>query len=204
MEVNKIKQYFLSKNLIEVDEDEIRSLEIKPTLAFTDGENRIFVNILPLKAIGNRSQFIKFMMETSALKEKCNMMYIVIPSLMATIIDSEILKEMGIGLIILTGEKLREVLPAKKHKPKIIIEANLTEQIKHISNRIERIEVYIQRLEGQINQIIRKMSRTEPIKPITIEKPVETRIEVSGLPSYMQNNPWLQILRGRGEREIAK
>ena len=80
MEVNKIKQYFLSKNLIEIDEDEIRSLEIKPTLAFTDGENRIFVNILPLKAIGNRSQFIKFMMETSALKEKCNMMYIVIPS----------------------------------------------------------------------------------------------------------------------------
>ena len=204
MEVNKIKQYFLNKNLIEIDEDEIRNLEIKPTLAFTDGENKIFIKILPAEAISNRSQFIKFMMETSALREQCNMIYIVIPSLIATIIDSEILKEMGIGLIISTGEKIREVLPAKKYKPKIILEANLIEQIEQISSRLERIESYIYRLESQINQIAKRIGEAKPIKPITIEKPVEAKIEIPGLPSYMQNNPWLQILKGRGEREIAK
>lgn len=205
MEIQKIKEYFQNKNLIELDLDEIRHLKFKPTLAFTDGENMIFINILSSKAIRNSSQFIKFMMQTSALREKCNMTYIVIPSLLATIIDSEVLKEMGIGLITATGGKLKEVLPAKKHKPKTILQEKIEEEIRKISNRLENLEKLINRIQIQITQALKSIGETKPIKPAKIEKKVKAKIEIPGLPSYIQDNPWLEILRGRGrERGIAE
>ena len=205
MELERVREYFFRQGLSEIEPSELRHLEFKPSLAFTDGKNRIFVNVFPVGSLTSRNALIKFMMETAALREQCNKIYVVIPKLMATVIDSELLRDMGIGLIVYSGREIKEVVKARELKPKVPVDIDVLEEIKQISGKLKMLEDMISRLEFQVEKIAEEVSKIKVVRvaaaaeeKVVAEDAEAPKVEAEGLPSYMRDNPWLEILRQRG------
>ncbi len=193
--IERIREYFMNKGFVEIDEDELRHLEFKPSLAFTDGEETVFINVMPVEALKNKNELMRFIMETSALRNQCDKVYMVVPSLFATLIDSEILRRMKIGLIVLDEREIKEILPAKKSKSKILLDVEVIKEIREILSRLKVLEETVYRIESQIREIVRSGVK---IQEVVIKEEVS-----SDLPSYMQDNPWIDILKERGRDEIG-
>jgi len=225
--IEKVREYFLSRGFQEASIDEL-NLKVRPDLAFTRNGDLVFVEVLEIGALSDRSLFMKALMNTSALRDYCNLLYIAAPKLLAVIIDSSTLSEYGVGLLTV-GDKVLEAQPAtyrpiKSVKPQqVSIEIPEIEELKKIpliEERIRELERVIVELRSTISNLQGKIyslsSRVESLEKLGIQvktkipkpevKPeVTAPVEVSseGLPSFLKDNPWVSILSKRGEERVA-
>ena len=225
--IEKVREYFLSRGFQEASIDEL-NLKVRPDLAFTRNGDLVFVEVLEIGALSDRSLFMKALMNTSALRDYCNLLYIAAPKLLAVIIDSSTLSEYGVGLLTV-GDKVLEAQPAtyrpiKSVKPQqVSIEIPEIEELKKIpliEERIRELERVIVELRSTISNLQGKIyslsSRVESLEKLGIQvktkipkpevKPeVTASVEVSseGLPSFLKDNPWVSILSKRGEERVA-
>lgn len=208
IKIDDIKKYFEEKKFAELGYDKLRHLEFKPSLAFTDGKNRIFINIMPIEALSKRNSFIRFIIETSILREHCEQIYIVIPKILATIVDSEMMKSIGVGILVYDGKKLSEIAPAQLCKPKVILDVEVVKNIEDILNRLSSLETAVEELSLYIEKIAEEIREFRALKVTVtqeaIKKAVKLEVKTKNLPSYFENNPWLDILSKRGQPSGAE
>ncbi|MCS7384863.1 MAG: hypothetical protein NDF53_03940, partial [archaeon GB-1867-097] len=211
------------------------------------GEKTIFINIIDLEVVKDRSRFLKKLMGTVAMSDICEEVYVAIPKILATSIDTAAFKEHGIGMLII-DKTVRKVLEAERRKIAAkedlnrkfeTIETRLNhlekavanletelirlENLKHIQvnppedARINLLESEVQDLRRNMERIVEKLAEierkllgTKKIKeevkigrlPITEGK---MKIPSGELPSYLQENPWLEILSSkRGKSDEIK
>ena len=213
--IERIVGFFGSRGFSKISESKLseEDLQVKPDLAFQKDNTRVFVKFADMSIVEDRNKFIKTLMEISTLINYCDKLYLVIPRFIATIIDSEVLKEKGIGLITYNG-KIVEVLPAVSKKSREILVKkesieNMFQEISNLRRMLEDLISEIKDLKRRITSVERKINelRVVTVTEVGVKEVKEALTypeapEISELPSFFQDNPWLEILSKRGKERV--
>ncbi|MBO3800455.1 MAG: hypothetical protein FGF52_05315 [Candidatus Brockarchaeota archaeon] len=145
-----------------------------------------------------------------------NMVYVAVHRSLGDRMDTVIFMKRGVGLIVYDDWSIEEKVPAKMLKKAPIVKnqeivgtevversiRRLESSIREISERIDSLErAYLSLLREvrEIKSILGKriMIVEKPVEP-SITKPEEA-VESGGLPSFLKDNPWVEILSKRSE-----
>jgi hypothetical protein len=205
----KIKNYLLSKGWKELKEE--FKYKRDSDFIFKDELNSIiFIRILSNDELIDRNSLLGNILELSSLKEEVNKIYIAMPKIYVSIIDSAPFEEYGIGIISYDDKKVMEISPAKFFKAKLknlekIEKLNsfetlkIKEELDAIKKRLINLEEVIQSLSNEIKIL---KSQSKPIIETKISKEeIITPPSSENIPSFLKDNPWIEILAKRGREE---
>ncbi len=189
-------------------------------IILSDGKLQIVVNILSEDSCNSKSIIHEALIETQKLQSKYDGVIIAVPRRYSKIVDESLLLKYGIGLIIYDMMGAEEVLPPKiniNRKEKIqntqysIEKSSITEiailksEIAKIMRMLEEMEARLDRLEKEQRILASKiieLERTNSSKDTEQELVKVTMSKLhsnsnDNLPSYLKDNPWLEILSKR-------
>jgi ATP:corrinoid adenosyltransferase len=207
----KIKDYFLSKGWKELKKE----FKYKKELDFIfkdELDSIIFVRILSKDELIDRNSLLENILELFSLKEEVNKIYIAMPKVYVSIIDSSPFEEYGIGIISYDEKKVMEISPAKFFKTKSKIEEEkmeklisfetlkLKEELDNIKKRLINLEEMVQSLNNEI-KILKSQSKPIIETKISKEEIIITPPSSENIPSFLKDNPWIEILAKRGREE---
>lgn len=145
-----------------------------------------------------------------------SMVYVAVHRNLGDRMDTVIFMKRGVGLIVYDDWSIEEKIPAKMlKKPPIvknqeIVETGVVERnIRRLESSIREISERIDSLEKAYLSLLREVREIKSIlgkRIMIMEKPVEPSItkyeetaESGGLPSFLRDNPWVEILSKRSE-----
>jgi len=191
-------------------------------IIISDGKRELAVNILTEDLITSRGALHDALLQAEKLREKFHGVVIAIPRRFQRAIDEGVLAIHGLGLVIYDNLGAEEVIPPKiKEAEKIggiekpisssstISEeilmklrsdiSRLMKVIDEMEARLDRLEKGQRRLELEMNKIKEELSKTKQVEAKEeLVKPQVIRVEAKKLPSYLVDNPWIEILTKRG------
>ncbi|OYT61675.1 MAG: hypothetical protein B6U69_03170 [Thermofilum sp. ex4484_15] len=193
-------------------------------IVLKDADNLILVSLIQIDLSGSLSPKVRKRVRgeigrLARLSAYFNKAYIALPEEVLKlhknkIIDVELLREAGIGLLsinLLKGE-VRQLLPPKPRSSSRAERVDVTPLLKEMESKIRKLELLYDRLENELNEIKKEIdnlkvrieitntsrSKEEEIPKAEEESGREVKIEDLELPSFMRDNPWLEVLRRRG------
>jgi len=193
-------------------------------IVLKDADNLILVSLIQIDLSGSLSPKVRKRVRgeigrLARLSAYFNKAYIALPEEVLKlhknkIIDVELLREAGIGLLsinLLKGE-VRQLLPPKPRSSSRAERVDVTPLLKEMEGKIRKLELLYDRLENELNEIKKEIdnlkvrieitntsrSKEEEIPKAEEESGREVKIEDLELPSFMRDNPWLEVLRRRG------
>ena len=206
--IDQIKEYFVRRGnrILSVDE---ASADLKPNIAFTDGESTIYVKVFSKEELSDRNSLLDAVLQSLRLVGKANRVYLALPRIYSTILDGRILQRHGLGLLICGGKGVMEAIPAKQHEINVHEELSSDEmrvilkglhELRDLKRRVLELEETVRVLSEEISRLksMRVRVRAEEIKP----PPVSVSIPQE-LPSFFKDNPWLEILTRRGQERAS-
>jgi len=158
--------------------------------------------------------------ELASIVEKTseyNMAYIAVPRVLSETVETALFMKKGIGLIVYDDYSAEERIPAEPSRRTSIKSQEIKFQFDE--KRLRRIESLIEDLSGRIDSLekaylsllreIREIKSLLEKKVMVIEKPegkafrrLEESVESSSLPSFLRDNPWVEILSKRSEENL--
>ncbi len=211
----RIKDHFKSKGSKEV----MNALEIglpgPPVLTFKD--ERYVTAVFPLlkEDLRDRNVLLGTVMRCTSLSGKANRIYLAIPRAYSSVIDAELLREQGIGLLTFDDKRLAEVLPPKtsevdqldvrRDAPSPLKDElnDLRQRICSLETALSAAEKKISLLQGELRKLGTQFKEGERLEqPIQgIGRKMEMKLTGTGgeLPSFLLDNPWLEVLTERGK-----
>jgi len=202
----RLAEFFASRGQRPIPQDTmLAGAEEKPDLAFTDGRTTTYLKVFEKDDLEERNSLLQVALNAMSYLQVANRAYLVLPKVHAAIMDAAILRERGLGLIVYDSKGVEEVLPASlfEHDAK---SAKPSADLERMKSRISALERTVETLASELSRIKStkleqpEARRTYPEIPASIEpqKP-------QPLPSFLQDNPWLDILskRGRESDQIA-
>lgn len=136
-----------------------------------------------------------------------NKYYIVTTPDIANFIDGGLVKKLGIGVMVIDGSAVKEVMRSVPIEITSIKGQVDDQRIRLIEREIRELEGRIKELENKVNQLMQVMNelRRAPQKTSSAEvtQPQVTQ-EVNvptpdNVPSFVKDNPWLSILMSKSE-----
>ncbi len=202
-----IKNYFLSKGWKEVKKGFVEFKE-ESDLIFEDNLGSIvFIRILSKDELIDRNSLLKNILKISSLREEINKIYIAMPKVYVSIIDSAPFEEYGIGIISYDEKRVMEISPAKFFKKDILKSEEKIEsfEIKEIKEEFEILKKRLFNLEETIQSLINEIkilkNQSKPIIETKISKGEIISPPSANIPSFLKDNPWIEILAKRGKEE---
>ncbi len=218
--VLSLKRYFRERGCIILPIEELKLPEdiIKEVdLAVLDVKNLILVKVI--EGILDRNALMNAAMKVAVFREYADKAYLATPVSFRVIIDGKVLADNGLGLLLVDEQgNVKEVLPPKpksvKGVPSTYIKAlnKLEEQIEilrrrineldNVMERVNRLTREIERLRREVEVIERELrgERRELYEEVIPKKEIEREEEEKReLPSYLRDNPWLEILSRKRE-----
>jgi hypothetical protein len=192
-------------------------------LVLSDGAREILVSILDEDALTSKGALQDALLHAERMKSRYDGVCIAIPRKYAKAIDDNVMILHGFGLIIYDRMGAEEIIPPRfkerREAPQKLEEhvqdthvssqeiIELKKQISKLLRVIEELEARLDRLEKDHRGIIERVARLErggPVSPAAGEKSERAepmpRAEVKragSLPSYLVDNPWVEILSRR-------
>jgi len=202
----RLTEFFASKGQRPIPQDMISTgREDKPDLAFTDGRVTTYLKVFLRNDLQERNTLLEVALSAMSYTEVANRAYLVLPKIQAAVLDAVVLREKGLGLIVYDSKAIEEVLPA------YIFEHNSASA--KPSADLERLKSRISTLEQTVGALVSELSRIKSLRTEQLEvrgrrpeTPAMTGPQrPQRLPSFLQDNPWLDILskRGREPDQIA-
>ncbi len=189
-------------------------------IILSDGKLQIAVNILSEDSCNSKSIIHETLIETQKLQSKYDGVILAVPRRYSRIIDESLLIKYGIGLIIYDMMGAEEIIPPRinvnrrekientqynSEKSSITEIALLKSEIAKIMRILEEMEARLDRLEkeqrllaGMINELGKtksSISTERELVAATVSKLQSNSND--NLPSYLKDNPWLEILSKR-------
>lgn len=202
-----IKNHFLLKGWKEIKKEFIEFKE-NSDLIFEDNLGSIvFIRVLSKDELIDRDSLLKNILKIFSLREKVNKIYIAMPKIYVSIIDSAPFEEYGIGIISYDEKRIMEISPAKFFKRDILkseekIESfeieGIKEEFEILKKRLFNLEEIIQSL---INEIKILKNQSKPVIETKISKEEIISPLSTNIPSFLKDNPWIEILAKRGREE---
>jgi hypothetical protein len=202
----RIKFYMKSKGIEPLENYSLKSNE-KPDMAFNDGTNLIFIKIFHVNDFQNRNALLDLILHSVLFTKEANKVYVVIPKIFASIIDWRIFQEHGLGLILYDERMIEEVFQPKVFEHQIpeasspIVPKEFFEEFERLKNKVLSLEQLVHNLMEELSQIKlkNKLKEVTPsIKPSKLEEKIQLN---ENLPSFLKDNPWLEILSKRGREQ---
>jgi hypothetical protein len=202
----RIKFYMKSKGIEPLENYPLKSNE-KPDMAFNDGTNLIFMKIFHVNEFQNRNALLDSILHSVLFTKEANKVYVVIPKIYASIIDGRIFQEHGLGLMLYDERIIEEVFQPKVFERQIseaspsIVPKEFFEEFERLKNRVFSLEQLVHSLMEELSQIKLKSKFKEvtpSIKPSKLEEKAQLN---ENLPSFLKDNPWLEILSKRGREQ---
>ncbi len=178
--------------------------DLKPDMAFTDNNNRIFVKIIDSEKLNERSALLDAVMKSVDFLKEANAAYLLLPKLHASIIEGKLFYNRGVGL--LTYDKvgtIQEII-----KPKILPQVNkenLVRMPEETLNEIMNLKKRIKSLEQDFSKLKEEFDELR-VKKVNIgsnedgPKLYNLNAEIhANAPEFMKDNPWIGILSKRGK-----
>jgi hypothetical protein len=186
-------------------------------LSFKLANETIRVVIIRNEEILQRSRIIETILHVTSLKKPLTALYLAAPRILATIIDDHILRDYGLGLLLFDDRRIEETIEAKINSELIAApvnlepDKNLHSEFTELKSMYVQMEKTIEAMREEIRTMNQNTTRTsEPPPPTRIEsQPPRARPYViptpneGPLPSFFNNNPWIEVLSRRGRVEEA-
>ncbi|MEM2897304.1 MAG: hypothetical protein QXG01_07040 [Candidatus Bathyarchaeia archaeon] len=202
----RIKSYMKSRGM-EALENFSSGFDEKSDMTFNDGMNLIFMKVFHASAFQNRNAFLDSILRSLSFTKKANKVYIAIPKVYASIIDGKIFQEYGLGLMLYDERTIEEVFQPKVfeiQKPEAsnpIVPKEFFEELERLKDRVSSLEQSVYSLKEELSRI-KLDNKLKEVIPNTKPCKVEERIQVDeDLPSFLKDNPWLEILSKRGREQ---
>jgi len=197
------------------------SIEVDSQLILSDGKVEIAVNILSEDSCNSRPIIHETLIETLKLQSKYDGVILAVPRRCSKIIDESVLVKYGVGLIIYDMMGAEEIIPPRlnnNRKEKVEdIRKNthnvpfneitlLRSEISRITRILEEMEARLDRLEREQRILASRISELEKTKISIIgEERISQQTKSKPpdynngetLPSYLRDNPWIDILSKR-------
>lgn len=201
----------------EVGRSEDAVLGAAGRLLLSDGRKEIAVNILDEDSFTNKGALHDALLEAEKLQERYEGVVLAVPRRFMRAVDETVLSRHGIGLVIYDSLGAEEIIPPRiREKPAIKEPApraepphpsqeelvKLRSELSKILRVLEELEARLDRLEKEQKRLSTRLNRLESAKPLEkAPKPEEKAVAAvrspPNLPSYLQDNPWVEILSRR-------
>jgi hypothetical protein len=186
-------------------------------LLFTVGQDRVHVAIIRPQDLAVRNRVIETVLNLSSMRT-AELVYLAAPRLLGATIDAGIFRSHGIGLLLFDDRRIDEAVPAQlvqRTTPSIQVGndgALVTEltTLRAMYGEMERNLAQLREDMRNLHQNAREPERSlEQVRTPAVlsHEPVFTQslptppVEPGALPSYFNNNPWLDVLSKRGRPE---
>lgn len=213
--LQRVKKYFNNNGFQSLEYEEETS-----ELVFSSDKDTVLVKVL----FEDESDMEALLHTLASITKKApeyNMIYIAAHHrILKEGLDTSLFMRIGLGLIIyddfdiyeeVSAESRKRGVPAKKTQQPVeamLIEKNLMRieySIRGLSERVESLEkAYLSLLREvrEIRSIVEK--RGIPTERIIQKASVESGelVEVGDLPSFLKDNPWVEILSKRSEEDL--
>jgi len=191
--------------------------------SFKLGNEIILVVTLQNEDILESSKVLDTILHIASLRQRANVLYLAAPRLLATTLDTRIFKTHGFGLILFDDRRIEEAIegrithePTPKQINTAIPDQNLLSEFIALRSMYAQMEKTIENMREEMKTINQNamMRTTEPRAPVRMESEsneVASRPSTSytitphplqgPLPSFFNDNPWLEVLSRRGRPE---
>ena len=198
-----LEAFFSSRGLRRILEGNRHRERKKGELVFTDGVGTVYLRVLELNGLDERNRLLETIADSVEQTSVASKVYLALPKLCATILDAAILREKGLGLMVYDSRGVEEVLPARlfDHTPP---EPKNTLELEQLRRRISALEQTVEVLNSELSKIrsTRPMQLNTRTAQISAAHTIEAQ-KPEVLPSFLQDNPWVDILARRG-REVEQ
>jgi len=188
------------------------------SLSFKLGNETIQVVTLRKEEILESSKVLDTILYVTSLRQRADILYLAAPRLLATTLDNQIFKTHGLGLILFDDRKIEETIegritPAIESKPinAALPDQNLLSEFTVLKSMYTQMEKTIEDIREEMKAISQSTmtKTTEPPLSIRMEsiESAPTAYTIAPhpaqgpLPSFFNNNPWLEVLSRRGRAE---
>jgi hypothetical protein len=185
-----------------------------PGLTFNLGSDKVHIAILKNDAFLQRGKIIESVMNLSSLRDLANQLYLAAPRLLGTTIDAEVFRSHGIGLLLFDDRRIDETVePQSIHRPQSQhgaekIDQTIVTEVETLRSMYLEMERTVSKLREDLKNFQDNLSYA-PSVPERISQPPIFHQEPkfvggsSELPSFFNNNPWLDVLSRRGREETT-
>jgi hypothetical protein len=199
--VQQLQNFFLGKGMHEAG-----TFDNSHRACFIySGDNRMSaVRILEEDELSSRNSVLDAILSTASLMNRFNYVYLALPKLISSMIESKIIEEHGIGLIVYDQKTVQEVVNPKylqimSQQPTISVPNQesqaLLEEISALRGRLKFLEETMESLKSEIGHL--KSWKTS-VPHLTGISSSPTTPVFEGAPSFIRDNPWIDVLSKRG------
>ncbi|MEM1677035.1 MAG: hypothetical protein QW095_04275 [Nitrososphaerota archaeon] len=209
-----VSAIYLDEGFYEVHSTE-NSVSVDKQIILSDGRRELILNILSEDSCTSKARIQDALIELMKLVEKFDGVVLAVPRKFVRMIDENVLAKHGIGLVIYDTMGAEEIVPPRFNEKKI--KNNNTEEIKVLNPmqineliylRSEISKVRLDRIEQEHRSLITRISKLEEVleyvKRENVEiareqyvKPSTSTNAPQKLPSFLLDNPWVEILSKR-------
>jgi len=174
-------------------------------LTFTGNNKVSAVRVLVEDELSSRNSVLEAVLSTASLINRVNHVYLALPKFVSATIESDIIEEHGIGLIVFGETTVEEVVvpryfqTASEHPPMAVANEEshqaLLEEMATLRSRLKYLEEVMESLRTEVASL-RSSRLTAPqvrASPSLSMAPV-----FEGAPSFIKDNPWVDVLSRRG------
>jgi hypothetical protein len=188
-------------------------------LSFLVGTDNVHVMVLKTQDLAQRNSIIDTVLKLSSLRNSYQTVYLAAPRLLGATIDASIFRAHGIGLLLFDERRIDEAVPPQPLQaarpqltPTPAQDPTLVSELATLKSMYFEMERNLTRLRDDLKNL-HETPRNGGFAPqlshpllggISTEPVYSPPITQGGpLPSYFNNNPWLEVLskRGRSENE---
>lgn len=189
-------------------------------LVFSKGSEKVLVKVLFEDEV-DKDTLVYALTSVVAKASKYSMAYIAAPTRMRREnVDTALFMRAGIGLILYDEYDVYEEIPAESRVKKGSskqgwqpMEVQLLEKslmridssIRELSERVDSLEKAYFSLLREVREVKSLVERRMTVAEKTVQQPsaeLEEHVEAEGLPSFLKDNPWVEILSKRSEESL--
>jgi hypothetical protein len=194
-----LEKWISDNGLIELDRGE-------QYLVCKEGNNTVMYRglYLEIPTEGDVAKEIALMAKDRVLYNKY---YIVTTPDVANFIDGALVKKLGIGVVVIDGASVREVMRSTPIETPMPRGQGSDQRIEALERGIRALEARVKELEDKVDQLMQALAelkrapqRVEERRQVQATQGVNVQVP-SDVPSFIRDNPWLGILMGKGESE---
>jgi hypothetical protein len=194
-----LEKWISDNGLIELDRGE-------QYLVCKEGNNTVMYRglYLEIPTEGDVAKEIALMAKDRVLYNKY---YIVTTPDVANFIDGALVKKLGIGVVVVDGASVREVMRSTPIETPMPRGQGSDQRIEALERGIRALETRVKELEDKVDQLMQALAelkrtpqRVEERRQVQATQGVNVQVP-SDVPSFIRDNPWLGILMSKGESE---
>lgn len=172
-------------------------------LSFVKGQTTLAVKIATDSNLQTRNAILEVTLAAMDLTSNANLIYLAFPKLQASLLDASMLQDRGLGMLVYDSRSIEEAVPPRMFDSSSSKTQSSTD-IDWLRSKVEALEKTVENLAHELS-----VARTKPIEPGLTRQPTSPSNSQNGkpsaLPSFLKDNPWVDILarRGRDPDQVA-